>query len=122
VSFFYSRWRSIKAAIHGCKILWEEELNFRIHIWIACICILLGFVLQASPTEWLILLLTFGLVICMEAMNSAIENLANFVCAERNSDIKRIKDISASAVLIAAFIAVGIGFIIFTPKILAYLI
>jgi diacylglycerol kinase len=52
-------------------------------------------------------------------INSAIENIADFVSPEKHAMIKKIKDLSAGAVLIAAIVSAIIGLIIFVPKIVA---
>ncbi len=51
-----------------------------------------------------------------EALNTAIEYLADEVNQEYNEKIKLIKDLSAGAVLISATISVIIGGLIFVPK------
>ena len=51
-------------------------------------------------------------------MNSAIENLSDFVSPNRNDNIKRVKDISAAGVLIASIAALATGLLIFIPKII----
>ncbi len=55
-------------------------------------------------------------VIALEAINSAIENMTDFVSLEKNEQIKKIKDLSAGAVLVSAITAVAIGLIVFIPK------
>jgi diacylglycerol kinase len=54
-------------------------------------------------------------------INSAIENLADFVSPERNDRIKKVKDLAAGAVLFGAMVAVIIGLIVFLPKIVVLL-
>jgi diacylglycerol kinase len=66
----------------------------------------------------LAIVLSIGLVISAEAMNSAIENIADFISPERNDAIKRIKDLAAAAVLICALTAVVVGLMVFLPKVL----
>ncbi len=50
-----------------------------------------------------------------EALNTAVELLCDVVCVERNEGIRRVKDLAAGAVLLAAAGAVAIGVIIFWP-------
>ena len=63
---------------------------------------------------------SIGLVFAFEIVNSAIENLADFASHEKNEVIKKVKDLSAAAVLVSAIAAFIIGIIIFLPKILSY--
>ncbi|MEO0333150.1 MAG: diacylglycerol kinase family protein, partial [Bacteroidota bacterium] len=67
--------------------------------------------------EWLIITLTIGFVFVTEILNTAIEDIADFVSPQRDDRIKRIKDLGAAAVLLSAVTAVVIGIIIFLPKI-----
>ena len=90
------------------------ERNFRFHVCAA------GFVswfaarfYELSRAEWAILLLTFGLVMGLEAVNTALENLADKVTRERDELIRRCKDCAAGAVLVAAIFAAGVGAVLF---------
>ena len=51
----------------------------------------------------------------LEAINTAIEQLCDLYSTEANERIKKIKDISAGAVLIAALFAVCIAVVVFLP-------
>jgi len=108
-------------AINGLKILISEEHNARIHLVVSLIVIALGFVLDISLSEWLFICFAIGFVIVTEVINSAIENLCDFVSPGKNEVIKKVKDLSAFAVLFSAIIAVIGGFIIFLPKIVTAL-
>lgn len=59
-----------------------------------------------------------GLVLSAEAVNSAIEALADVVSPNYHEGIKRTKDLAAGAVLILAICAAIIGLMIFVPKLL----
>lgn len=86
------------------------ERNFRFHLCAAAFVIFFasGFY-ELSRAEWAVLMLTIGLVIALEALNTAVEHLANEVTTEKSDNIRRCKDCAAAAVLIAAFAAVGVG-------------
>jgi diacylglycerol kinase len=112
------RLKSFAYAFNGLKILIKEEHNVRIHLAITVLTIIAGLVLRISSAEWLAVLLCIGLVFALEIINSALENLCDFVCTEKQNTIKKVKDLSAAAVLISAIISAIIGTIIFLPKIL----
>lgn len=63
--------------------------------------------------ELLAIIMVIGFVITTETINTAIENICNYISPEKHELIKRIKDISAAAVLIATAIAVIVGVTIF---------
>ncbi len=113
-----SRLRSFNYAFNGIKILVREEHNARIHIFAAICAVIAGFILNISSLEWISVLFSIGFVLAFEAINSAIESIADFVSAEKHDAIKKIKDLSAAAVLLSAITALIIGFIVFLPKIL----
>lgn len=107
---------SFKYAFNGLKVLLSQEHNIRIHLIISIFAVIIGILLNISAVEWLIILALIGLVLSLEAINSAIEKLCDFVSPEWDKAIKGIKDISAAAVLIAAIISAICGMIIFIPK------
>ncbi len=105
---FVHAWRGLKAA--------ARERNFRLELASAALVLLAGLGLQASAGEWALLLLAIFWVLGMEAMNSAVETLADRVSRERDPLIGRAKDIAAAGVLLAAIGAAMIGLIVFLPK------
>ena len=113
------RLKSFTFAFNGLKILVQEEHNSWIHIAITICVIIAGFLLQISPVEWIAVVLCIGLVFGLELVNSAIENMADFISPQKNEMIGKVKDLSAAAVLIAAICSVIVGMIVFLPKIVA---
>lgn len=83
----------------------------------AALLTIAGFYFNISKTEWLAQILAIGLVISIEGVNTAIEEVANFIHPEFHSKIGFIKDIAAGAVFIAAFFASIVGLIIYLPKV-----
>ncbi len=118
-SFLQSRYHSFGYAINGFKILITEEVNARIHFVAAIVVIAMGFFFDVSVTEWLALCIVMGLVFAFEIINTAIENLADYVSRTEQATIKKVKDLGAAGVLASAIIAIIVGLIIFTPKIVA---
>jgi diacylglycerol kinase len=118
IKIISARIKSIGYAFEGLKTLFKEEPNALIHGSITLIVIIAGFYFEVSNTEWIALLFAIGLVFGLELINTAIENICNLISIERNEQIKKIKDLSAAAVLVAAVISVIIGVIVFIPKII----
>lgn len=113
----HSRIQSFKYALNGLKTVFLEEHNARIHLIVSLIVIICGLIFQISSVEWMIICFTIGLVISMEIINSAIENLSDFVSPEYHKLIKKTKDLSAAAVLVCTLSSIAIGILIFLPKI-----
>lgn len=111
------RVESFKYALNGLKIAFREEHNARIHLIVSLIVIACGFIFHISTVEWIIICFAIGLVISMEIINSAIENLSDFVSPEHHKLIKKVKDLSAAAVLVCTISSVVIGILVFLPKI-----
>ncbi len=75
-----------------------------------------GFYFHITRTEWLFQIMSIGLVMSIEGLNTAVEKVADFIHPNYHERIGFIKDIAAGAVLFAAFTAIAIGLIIYLPK------
>ena len=115
------RIKSFGHAFNGLRILLKFEHNSRIHLVLTVLAIILSFALDINTQEFLIILLVIGAVFTTEIFNSVTEYICNFVSPEYNEIIKKIKDLSAAAVLISAATAAIAGIIIFLPKIIGLL-
>jgi diacylglycerol kinase len=102
-------------AIKGILVAFKEQRNLKVHTAIAIIVIVAGFYFSVQSWEWVVLLLCIGIVISLELMNSAIENLVDLVTQERKPLAGKVKDIAAGAVLVVSIAALIIGVIIFLP-------
>jgi Diacylglycerol kinase len=78
-----------------------------------------GLLLGISILEWVAIIIVIGFVIALEAINSSIEKLSDFVSPEKHNQIKTVKDLSAAGVLIGAITAVIVGLLVFIPMIFA---
>lgn len=116
---FKGRIKSFKYAGNGAKHLFLNEHNFRIHIGATILAVILGILLSISPTEWCIVVLCIGSVLCAEGLNTAIEIICDRVNPEYDEAIKKAKDISAASVTFVALVALIVGIIIFLPKLLS---
>ena len=110
--------QSFVHAFNGIATVFREEFNARFHFFAALMVIVLGVALQVSWFEWVVLILAMAGVITMEMFNTSIEYLADLYSTDPNQKIKKIKDLSAGAVLVMAIASLIIGIIIFLPKLL----
>ena len=110
------RLMSFQYAFNGLKIMIKEEHNARIHLFIAFCVLIAGIVFKISTVEWIAVIFCIGMVFALELINTAIENTVDFISKDKNEKIKKIKDLSAGAVLIAAIASAIIGLVIFLPK------
>ncbi|MCM1291556.1 MAG: diacylglycerol kinase family protein [Prevotella sp.] len=108
---------SFKYAFRGIATLFRDQPNARIHLAATVFALTTGFYLNISPNEWCIIILLIATVLSAEALNSAIEMIADKVSPQYNPLIKKAKDLGAAAVLFLACTALIIAAIIFIPKI-----
>ena len=105
--------KSFVYAFNGIRASLGEQRNLKVQSLIALITIAAGFYYNITTNEWCIVLLSIALVMGLEMINSAIENLVNLVTQEKNFLAGKVKDMAAGAVLFAAVLAVIIGILIF---------
>jgi diacylglycerol kinase len=73
---------------------------------------------QVSGSEWVVLSVTIGLVLAFEVMNTAVEQIVNFISPEFHPLAGKIKDLAAASVLILSIASIAIGLLIFLPHII----
>jgi diacylglycerol kinase (ATP) len=112
-----NRIKSIGYAFKGAVLLLKTETSIKIQFVIALLMTVLGFCCNISSTEWMIQVLAIGIVMSIEGLNTAIEEIADFIHPEQHNKIGFIKDIAAGAVFIASVSAIITGLIIYIPKI-----
>lgn len=103
--------------MRGVRVLFMEEHNARVHLMMAVVVIVAGCFFNINAGQWVVLVGVIGLVLALEALNTAIEALADMVSPGYHPLIAKCKDLAAAAVLVAALAALVIGCIIFIPKI-----
>lgn len=118
-----SRTQSFAAAVgnalRGIIDFFKLERNGRIQGVVTVAVLIAAGVFHLSSIEWIVVLLCICAVLGAEMINSALEHVCDLVQRDYHPLIKKIKDVSAGAVLVASVISVIIGLIIFIPKILA---
>jgi len=112
------RLRSFRHAFRGAATLLKTQPNTRIHLVATLAVAGAGGYWRVSAIEWALLAGAAGMVWVAEALNTALEFLADEVSLERRERIKRAKDVAAFGVLAASAAAVVIGFAVFGPRIL----
>jgi undecaprenol kinase len=111
------RAQSFAHASRGILRLWLTQSNFRIQVAAALIAVLMGLYFRITAIEWLILVASIGLVLCAEAVNTAIEHAVDLLEPRLHPRARDAKDLAAAAVLIASVCAAIIGAILFGPRI-----
>ncbi len=110
--------KSFRYAFEGLIEGWRNERNFRIHCIFALFTVIMAMLIGFSIVKWLVLLLTIGIVLGLELMNSAIERVIDLITEEYHPVAKKAKDLAAGSVFIFSIIAVIIGFLLFAGPII----
>ncbi len=112
--------QSFGYAFEGVGDALRAVRNLRVHLFFTLLVVLGGKFFGISKTEYFICLLFVALVISLELVNTAIEEVVDLASPEINPIAKRSKDVAASAVLFSAAIAFIVGIMIFLPKVIIY--
>lgn len=102
-------------ALNGLMKALRTERNFKVQLVIFLFVVAGGLYFHLPAQQWIIIFIASSLVLALELINSAIEKLCDLYTKETHPTIKIIKDISAAAVLVAAFFAALVGAFIFIP-------
>lgn len=109
--------RSFGPAWSGLCWALKTQRNLQVHAVATVLTLILGFWLEIAPFEWLAVISAIGIVWVAELLNTSIEVLADRVSVEREEAIRRVKDVAAAAVLMAAVSATAVAIVVFAPRI-----
>jgi diacylglycerol kinase (ATP) len=113
-----ARLKSTTHAWRGLGIFMRTTHNLWLHIFFTLLAVYLGYIMNISNIEWIMIVLAVGLVIIAEAFNTAIEIDIDLTSPNYHPYARDTKDVAAGAVLISVLVAGIIGLIIFLPKII----
>ena len=114
---FRDRANSFRYAWEGIYSFFAREHNAWIHLAATVTMFLAAWWFSVSRSEMILLIVATGFVWVAEIFNTAIEKTMDFISPEYHPRVKVIKDLSAAAVLVAAFVSMITGALIFIPKI-----
>ena len=110
--------KSFKYAFSGISYVLKTSRNFKIQLIFAVTGLMIGFLMQISQSNYMILIATIMSVLILEILNTSIESIVDLVVKKEFSSLAKIsKDTSAGAVLLASINSVIIAVYIFVPKI-----
>ena len=105
--------KSVLNSVNGILRMLKSERNFQLEVLALLINIFLIVYLKLSPEHAVIIFLVCFAVLSAEMLNTAIEKICDFVHPEFSERIGLVKDFSAGAVLLLAFVSVIIGLLIY---------
>ncbi len=113
-----ARVKSVTHAWRGVSIFFKTTHNAWVQSFFFLLEIFLAVIFRISSIEWILIILTAGLLLVAEAFNTAIEIDIDLTSPEYHPYARDTKDVAAGAVLLMATLATIVALIIFLPKIL----
>lgn len=113
--------RSFTFAFAGLAYLARTQSNFWVHLMAALLVAVLAALLGLRGADLAVLALAIGLVLVLEALNTALEALVDLASPEIHPLARVAKDVAAAAVLLAAATAVAVGLAVLLPRLVAVL-
>ncbi len=108
--------KSFLNAFKGISYCIKNERNIRVHIFMAVFISTFSFFFELSSFGYVVLILSIGMVIVCEIINTAIEALVNLSSPSYSSLAKIAKDVAAGGVFLSSLIAVIVGIFLFGRK------
>lgn len=108
---------SMKNAWAGIYAALQSQRNFRLEVLLGTFAILAALFLEFTTTKMIIVFGTVFLVLTFELINTAIEEVLDFIHPEEHPKIKLAKDLSAGAMLMVVILSVLVGLYLFLPVI-----
>jgi diacylglycerol kinase len=108
-------------AFAGLSYCFKTQINFRVHIAISILVVILAVVLGLSWVEWALLATVIIVVMTAEMVNTMVESLVDLVTQDYHPFAGIAKDIAAGVVLLTAVGAVVVGIFLFLPRLWALL-
>jgi len=89
-------------ALSGFVIAIKQENSFRFQVAAAISVFVLLLVIQPEPVWWALVVVMVSMVLMAELVNTALEELCDYVQPAHHEVIGKIKDVAAAAVLMAS--------------------
>ncbi|GAB4299414.1 MAG: diacylglycerol kinase [Desulfuromonadia bacterium] len=107
-------------AIEGILHAAMTQRHMRWHFLSAIVILVTVLFLRVTAVEFALLALAISVVLCAELLNTAIESVVDLVSPEYHPLAKAAKDVAAGAVLVSAFSAVVMGYLILSRYLFGY--
>lgn len=114
---FFAFAKSVRYAYRGFCYAWKNEQNFRIQLCVSLVVVFFMIFFHVSLLEAVALIGIIALILILELVNTIFEKLVDILKPRMHTYASIIKDMMASAVLVASTAAVLIGVMIFFPYI-----
>ena len=100
----YNFFKNTSYALSGLKDLFLNETSFKIEILICIFLLPVIYIIDATITNKLLMLITLIGILLAETINSAIERTVDLITLEYHEMAKRAKDVGSAIVFISIVI------------------
>ncbi len=114
----WSLFRAFKYAWRGLVRMVRTKVNIKIQLAIFLLVVFLSVFFGFNTGQLALVLVVSALVLSLEVVNTAVEELADIVSPQYDEKIGSVKDIMAAAVMIVSVAASVVGVILFLPPLL----
>lgn len=112
---------SCKYSLEGLKYAYRYEKSLWLHAGCSIVAILMGLLFKISLNQWSVLLISLGVILAFELVNTAVEAVVDMYTTEYHELAKIAKDCCSGATFVASMICIVITYVIFYPHILELL-
>ena len=109
------RIQSFRYAGRGIRLMLRSQHNAWLHAVASCCVLIVGGLAILSASEWCWIILAIMAVWTAEALNTALELLADVASPEFHPLVEMAKDVAAGGVLVSAAGAAIIGLLVLGP-------
>jgi diacylglycerol kinase (ATP) len=110
----------VQFAYRGILIMLKYEHNAWVHMVATVFVCVAGALAGISISEWCWIVLAIVAVWTAEALNTALEFLADLAFPDFHPMVEKAKDVAAGAVLITCIGAIVIAGLVFVPHLMRY--
>ena len=101
--------------------MWRAEVSFRIQIAILAFTLFLAWGLEISRTDFLIIMFAIGVVLAVEAVNTALERIGDTINQAPDPRVAHIKDLGSAASFLIGIATFLVWCEVFIPPLIAFL-
>ena len=102
--------KATRNSFRGIRDAWIHEAAFRQNVGLSVVLLGLSYWLAQTVVQWLLLIFPLFLLLIVELLNSAIENVVDRIGTEHHTLSGRAKDMGSSAVFFC-LILIGVSWI-----------
>ncbi len=101
-------WNGTRYSFQGLRAVWKHEQAFRLEVGVLLVIVPIGLWLGKDGVARALLIGSWGLVLVVELLNSAVEAMVDRLGPERHELAGRAKDLGSAAVFVAILLAASV--------------